>query len=1000
MNQHKSPNSQLLQFMLRAQQLARQDIKTDKGYAMMMTSIITIMLFSLMGAFFTMTNLAKSSTDAYIDGNNTFYAAEAGMNRRAQELRSRFENYNSPSDGATTVAEKNQVDRKPSSMSSCYGSTTAPTPTSDFECRNYTFTYNNNIARTAGNSADTTVLSEADGNSSKVEYKAYTFVADKTNYDTSSVPAPIPTVIAAGTYAGLNAQEYKYTVNATAAKPSANTGSQVEQSGDNKTVLQMDFKSRTIPLFQFGAFYERDLELNPSPLMTFNGRLHSNQNVYLTAGNGNTLTLNGIITAVTSINAGNPTLPNGYQASGTVQIQKDEANATSLVSLSATSTPNPNPTTTAVPVISKTSTQTEVDTVTATYNGKLRAKNVTTLTPPPVSFLTKVDASKTNSVGEYYGKADLRLEMFPDRAVPFTLQVIKGGTTANTSCTTNGFSISNVSVERSGYNTANCSNLSEGQLRSLMQPVLVRPKSTIEYTTFCTKPVGEVRTSPQVGTAVNITIKDSTATPDLAVKERILDALALTLAAQTAPVTYSALSTPLSTTAQTQFGGLLANIPGLAPGDLNTLVSAAPRNIAALNSTTTKDNTTTGSCFRPAPIQALFTPGDFSTAAALTANTPTNFNDRRENRYIRMLQTNMESLTLWNRDGLFTTGVFDGDLTTADDNSTAPQLTALSANLAVDNTTKSWTNKTNSSGDNLLFTKADPVTTALVYNPTTKSYEDSTLATNLFRTMGLAASDRTEGGLVLYATINKTTYPYLTVSTTQAGDTRQSPYGFAFNDGANLPAPLTIATDQPVYSQGDWNTLDQQPASFLADTIAILSNSCLATTDTGTMSPWASTNVGTTVVTSRATTLGIVLGTATGTTTLPPSLSGQLNCGSIAGIPTMATPTTVNAAFLSKTDASITAPEYYSGGLNNYMRILETWTNQEMKYKGSFVSLGAPLEVSGRYRACGTPLTNNYGCPPNRNWAYDTSFNSYTGLPPLPPKVIELQQDSFRRKFN
>jgi Tfp pilus assembly protein PilX len=207
--------------MLRAQQLARQDVKTDKGYAMMMTSIITIMLFSLMGAFLTMTNLAKSSTDAYLDGNNTFYAAESGLNKRAEELRARFENYNSPSDGATTVAEKNEANRKPSSMSSCYGSTTAPTPTSDFECRNYTFTYHNNIARTAGRSADTTVLSEADNvSSSKVDYKAYTFVADNTDYNlTSSVREPNPIAITTGDYIGLNAQEYKYTVNATAAKP-------------------------------------------------------------------------------------------------------------------------------------------------------------------------------------------------------------------------------------------------------------------------------------------------------------------------------------------------------------------------------------------------------------------------------------------------------------------------------------------------------------------------------------------------------------------------------------------------------------------------------------------------------------------------------------------------------------------------------------------------------------------------------------------------------------
>jgi hypothetical protein len=956
MNHPKSPNSQLLQFMLRAQQLARQDVKTDKGYAMMMTSIITIMLFSLMGAFLTMTNLAKSSTDAYIDGNNTFYASESALNRRAQELRARFENYNSPSDGATTLAERAETNRKPTTMSACYTATTAPSPISDFECRNYTFTYNNNIARTAGTNGDSIVLSEADGNSSKVEYKAFTFVSDKTDYNNaSSVREPTPTVIASGTYAGLNAQEYKYTVNATATKPNANvSGSQIGQSGENKTVLQMDFKSRTIPLFQFGAFYTRNLELNPSPQMRFNGRLHSNQNIYLSAGNTTDLTLNGIISAVTSINTGNPSLPNGYRAGGTVQIQTDPTNTTALANLPA----NSNPTETADPVITSTSTPAQVTTVKSTYSDKLKIA-ATALTPPPIGFLTKADTTRADGIGEYYGKADLRLEMFPDRSVPFKLQVVKGGTTASTTCTVAPFSTTTkISNERAGYNTAECKDLNEGQLRSLMQPVLVRPRSTIEYTTFCTTPPGEVRTPPQVGTAPAIgttDIKDNSTDPiKLAIKERILDALYLTLAAQTTTVSYSTLATPLSADAQVQFKELLGiiNIPGITASDLSTLAGQAPRDIAALSSTTTKDNTIKGSCFRPAPIQALFNPTTVS--AGLSANTLTNFNDRRENRYIRMLQTNIESLTLWNRDGLFVPG---------SDPTFATNVAALAGNFMIAPSTKEWDSdrQKSSSGNEILFKRAAAVTTALVYNPTTKTYEDITLAANLFRTMGLAASDRTEGGLVFHATIDKTAYSYTT---------RQSPYGFAFNDGANLPAPLTIATDQAVYTQGDWNNVDKQPASFLADTIAILSNSCLNTT-----------------------------GDAPATANLPASLMGQLNCGSIAGRPTTAATTTVNAAFLSRTDDSTAT--YYSGGLNNYMRILEDWVGRTMNYTGSFISLGAPQEVSGQYRACnlGSPTTN-YACPPTRNWDYDTSFNSYNGLPPLPPKVTELQQDSFRRKYN
>jgi hypothetical protein len=975
MNHPKSPNSQLLQFMLRAQQLARQDVKTDKGYAMMMTSIITIMLFSLMGAFLTMTNLAKSSTDAYIDGNSTFYASESGLNQRAGELYQIFRNYNSPS-GSTTA---------PTAMSSCYGTTTATKALTDLECRSYDFKYNNNIAKVAGSSADTTVLSEADNNSSTVRYKAYTFVSDKTNYDnTVSPPAPVSSTIPAGsTYAGLFAQEYIYTVNATAAKINenlTNNTSQIGNSGDNKTVLQMDFKSRTIPLFQFGAFYEGDLELNPSRRMSFNGRLHTNSNMYLTSGTGSTnvtvdgvttrvinnLTIDGAVTAFQSINTGNPALTPAYAngSTGQVRIEKT-AGAQTYGSTLTSSTQN-------LPSTSTPKTQSEVTNLTV-YNQRLKNQLGKKLIVPPVAFLTKTDDTKPRNIGEYYGKADLRLEMFPDRDVPFKLQAIVSGSTVATNCTV----ADKVSEDRAQSSKLQCNDLKKGQLRSLMQPVLVRPRSPQEYTTFCTLPVAATPTTPaEVRTPPKVLVPTTPLTPPVAgmtntnleVNERILDALALTLAAQTTPFKYSDLTNPLSPTQQDQFEELLKKIfPAGDPnfGDIALLKVASPVSIAALSSTTTNGNTITGSCFRPAPIQALFTPsGSISV---------TNFYDRREGRYIRMLQTNIESLTLWNRDNVFTQGLFDENLTTADTTITPA---ALAAKFTIDGS-KAWTEQTQSRTDNILFQRAAAVPVVSVVDAVTGK-TTNTPEFGSFRNLGLAATDRTEGGLVIHATIDRTA---ATGTTAYDYTARRSPYGFAFNDGANLPAPLTIVTDQAAYSQGNWNNVDKQPASFLADTITVLSNSCL---NTGTSDTPA-------------------------TSTLPASLVGQLNCGSLSGVPSAGSTTTVNAAFLAKTDKSIPSTDatvnYYSGGLNNYIRILEDWTGAAMTYRGSLVSLGEPLEVSGRYRECkqlpASEKLLNYGCPASlRDWDYDTSFNSYQGLPPLPPRVIELTQDSFKRKFN
>jgi Tfp pilus assembly protein PilX len=961
MNKHNSPNPQLIQFMLRAQQLARQDVQTDKGYAMMMTSIVTILLFSLMGAFLTMTNIAKSSTDAYIDGNNTFYAAESGLNQRANELRQRFENYNSPSDGATTAEERNQVDRVPTTMSPCYSkeviSTTNPKTTNDFECRNYPFKYSNRFASTVDKYGATVLSENEDKNPSAIEYKAYTFVKENTTYDnTVNPPAPIPTVIATGGFAGLNAQEYRYTVNATAAKPNPNViDGKVEESGENKTVLQMDFKSRSIPLFQFGAFYNGDLELNPSPQMDFNGRMHSNGNMYLTAGNNTTLRIDGNITVyrgqgtaadpINQINIGNLPLPNRYSAGGVVQIQKTPGagftSPTAIATIANLPT-NGSPISTAVPITDFTP-----------YNGRIQ-QVANRLTPPQPGFLGKLDAN--NRTGEYYGKADLRLEMFPDRQVPFTLQVIASNTGTPGGCATVDFA-GNVLEKRADYSKLKCTNLNEGQLRSLMQPVLVRPRSEAEYRRFCPNSV----TTPAIPPTISTT--------DLAVKERILDALYFTLVAQIGAVPYSSTTNAATgkmsalTSASDQFQEMLNRIQATATGqlsnsDITTLIDSTPAQIAALSSTTTSANATPGSCFMAAPIQAL-----------LGATPGTTFFDGREVRNIKMLQTNIESLTVWNRDGLFVpVGLFNGDVTVT---TPAPPIDSVAlANQFV----SEGAGKPNSTANNLLFTKiTTPVTTRIDNicdaNGLNCAFQNTPLPTASFRRLGLAAQDLTEGGLVIHATIDKNTYTYPAL---------QSPYGFAFNGGANLPAPLTIATDQAVYSQGDWNisianqpaslVADKQPASFLADTIAVLSNNCLA--------PVGQPN------------------------------AGKLNCGiqtgtAIGVAPRPATTTTINAAFLGRTQSSTTDPEFYGGGLNNYMRILEDWNigGAGMTYSGSFISLGAPLEVSGAYRPCATAnRQSNYACPPTRNWQYDTSFNAFVGLPPLPPKVIELQQDSFRRR--
>ena len=68
----------------------------------------------------------------------------------------------------------------------------------------------------------------------------------------------------------------------------------------------------SIPLFQFGVFYGKgvDLEINiGNHPITFNGRVHSNSNIYLSGNTTDSLKLDSLITAVGSIYRDNKSDP-------------------------------------------------------------------------------------------------------------------------------------------------------------------------------------------------------------------------------------------------------------------------------------------------------------------------------------------------------------------------------------------------------------------------------------------------------------------------------------------------------------------------------------------------------------------------------------------------------------------------------------------------------------------------------------------------------------------
>jgi hypothetical protein len=173
-----------------------------------------------------------------------------------------------------------------------------------------------------------------------------------------------------------------------------------------------------------------------------------------------------------------------------------------------------------------------------------------------------------------------------------------------------------------------------------------------------------------------------------------------------------------------------------------------------------------------------------------------------------------------------------------------------------------------------------------------------------------------------------------------------------FNGQQLPPGGLTVATPDPAYIRGDYNTTSDGthfskaggnttytlPASVCADAITILSTQ------------WNDSNSALTNVTSR-----------------------------VAG------DTTVNAAFLSGIVPTSTAA--YSGGVENFPRFLEDWTGKTFTYNGSMVVM-----FNSRIATHVWPNTGKVYNPPTRDWYFDTNFYDKDKLPPGTPQILFIER--------
>lgn len=161
--------------------------------------------------------------------------------------------------------------------------------------------------------------------------------------------------------------------------------------------------------------------------------------------------------------------------------------------------------------------------------------------------------------------------------------------------------------------------------------------------------------------------------------------------------------------------------------------------------------------------------------------------------------------------------------------------------------------------------------------------------------------------------------------------------GVRLVNGSRLPSQgLTVVSENPIYVQGDYNTVNKVPAAVMGDAITVLSNN------------WDDAK------------------------------------GALPTSDRISNDTSVNAAFAMGPSAESSFGQG-NGQLENSIRFLENWNGQTLQYRGSIVSLWHSQQAAEPWRCCGDS-GDNYYKPPNRDWGYDPLFD--TVQPPGTPKGV------------
>ena len=235
----------------------------DRGIALMTTMIVLLLLSAMtVGVSWLVLD------DQKLGGNNSdrqraFYGAEAGMESLTASLENLFDANYAPNKTAINTLLTN------------------PGPPANIPGVQYI----------------------AAGSSTPGSGYQITFTPSPSN---ANLPTSSFATIPSGIYAGLVGLMTPYTLTVTARTA---PGSEVK--------LQRVVQTVGIPVFQFGVFSQTDLDFFAGPNFNFGGRVHTNGNLWLAEGDGNTLTMSQKVTAAGEIITNN--LENGWATSSNYQ---------------------------------------------------------------------------------------------------------------------------------------------------------------------------------------------------------------------------------------------------------------------------------------------------------------------------------------------------------------------------------------------------------------------------------------------------------------------------------------------------------------------------------------------------------------------------------------------------------------------------------------------------------------------------------------------------------